>query len=159
MSFAGSHDSGAYEVKHVPAYLKAWARCQCLSIFEQLESGIRFLDLRMRPVENPEKYCNTKWWVAHRFLCVPFQTVLDHIQTFLRLPEAKEEILVIVMVGDWPIGLDAEKLNELHRMVKETLGIDILLNVDDLQQPLATLILCGKRVCILTEDSSLPGKI
>ena len=46
--YPGTHDSGTYKLGGSP--IDRFAKCQNLSIREQLEAGIRFIDIRV-------KYC------------------------------------------------------------------------------------------------------
>lgn len=51
MTIPGTHDTAAFQVDQ--SYLEAFAKCQTLSLRDQLHAGIRFLDIRCR------HYCNS----------------------------------------------------------------------------------------------------
>ena len=69
----GSHDSGAYKEL---IYHQNWARTQDLSIYDQLCTGIRYLDLRLALVSG-------EYYVAHTYLYIPFAVALDDINRFI----------------------------------------------------------------------------
>ena len=49
ISIPGTHDSGA---RFDPPFLSGTAKCQNLTLAEQLEAGIRYLDIRCRHIDN-----------------------------------------------------------------------------------------------------------
>uniref|UniRef100_A0A0C9R5J2 Plcxd1_1 protein n=1 Tax=Fopius arisanus TaxID=64838 RepID=A0A0C9R5J2_9HYME len=103
----GTHDSGSYQrpgkdgiVKNLTAN---WAICQDTSIFEQLESGVRFLDIRpaCTKILGP---CST-YYVNHGPVkMVPMSQVIHDIDLFLNI--TKE--IVIFSVKQFPSGFDNE---------------------------------------------------
>lgn len=105
----GSHDSGAYIIDWsvvpvinnktferlytwsdrlacVKSISEDWTKTHNLSIYSQLLSGIRYLDLRIC-------YINNTFYLAHTFICEPLQKVLADISKFLL--EHRDEILIL----------------------------------------------------------------
>ncbi|XP_063976403.1 PI-PLC X domain-containing protein 2-like [Diachasmimorpha longicaudata] len=104
----GTHDSGSYQRPGKDGIIKNltanWAICQDASIFEQLESGVRFLDIRpaCRKVRGS---CKT-YYVNHGPVqMVPMSQVIHDVDLFLNI--TKE--IVILSVKQFPSGFDNEK--------------------------------------------------
>jgi len=59
-----------------------WAKAQSVTIKQQLETGIRFFDLRpcVKHYNSPN---NIDWWISHSIFSVPLDEVLRDIQDFL----------------------------------------------------------------------------
>ncbi|QDY76178.1 phosphatidylinositol-specific phospholipase C [Streptomyces qinzhouensis] len=83
LTIPGTHNSGA-------RHGVAWARCQDTTITQQLESGIRFLDIRCRPTEG-------SFAIHHGevFQQMMFGDVLNQCQAFLQA-NPKETVLMRV---------------------------------------------------------------
>lgn len=95
--FPGSHDSGAYKLaKNQPDYafsddwprlvsylpgnelvVRRWTLTQSLSIAEQLNAGVRSLDLRIS-VDREGTY-----WISHTFACVKLRKVIRQLRDFM----------------------------------------------------------------------------
>ena len=93
LSIPGTHNSGAYKVNFsintnnkyyniaagtyiLQPWLKNWTICQDLSIKEQLNIGVRFLDIRVSK-------CNNGYYLSHAYICSNFIEELDNIYNFL----------------------------------------------------------------------------
>lgn len=104
----GSHDSCAYKIDiEIPTLsptfekirkyakfsypLELWTKTQKLSIYEQLMSGIRYLDLRISKL-------NGNFYGSHTFACVQFANVLDQIADFTK--DHLSEILILDLSYD-----------------------------------------------------------
>jgi Phosphatidylinositol-specific phospholipase C, X domain len=88
----GSHDAGTYEM-----YLSVAdnaSKCQDVCIFDQLEAGSRYLDLRAEYWSNSDAY-----WMHHGtdVTNVKLETVLADIRKFLE-KENSEEIVVATLL-------------------------------------------------------------
>ena len=111
----GSHDSAAYSLEHkfgknqnvtskvnVLKYLlfgfvvtqvaHRWAKTQDRSILQQLEDGVRYLDLRVIYRDSKKDF-----YTVHGLYCPILDAILSQIETFLS--ENPKEIIVI-QVGD-----------------------------------------------------------
>jgi len=60
---------------------KKWDRCQNLSIYGQLKSGVRFLDLRLATL--PVNKTTSETFCVHGFVCDSLSNILDEIKNFL----------------------------------------------------------------------------
>ena len=88
LTIPGTHDSGAL---HSIAEISG--KCQSLPISEQLKIGVRFLDIRLRLVDNGLK-------VVHSFTdqMTNFKSVLSDITTFIR--NHQSEFLIVSIKED-----------------------------------------------------------
>ncbi|EPY27322.1 variant-surface-glycoprotein phospholipase C [Strigomonas culicis] len=68
-----------------------WAKCQSLTIREQLNNGVRYLDIRVIP--KSEK--NTTPYISHSQVSVPLRDVVNEIVSFLACSENTWECLVV----------------------------------------------------------------
>eukprot|EP01057_Protomagalhaensia_wolfi_P000667 Protomagalhaensia_wolfi_Nauph_80__666@NODE_137_length_3488_cov_155_320673_g66_i1_p1_GENE_NODE_137_length_3488_cov_155_320673_g66_i1NODE_137_length_3488_cov_155_320673_g66_i1_p1_ORF_typecomplete_len331_score33_40PIPLCX/PF00388_19/6_7e12Varsurf_PPLC/PF03490_13/0_0062_NODE_137_length_3488_cov_155_320673_g66_i13641356 len=75
--FPGSHNSGSALYRGVGPQ---WGACQKASVLQQLEMGVRFLDLRVADDVDSAK----RLWICHTFRSCLLSNVLDDIQTFLK---------------------------------------------------------------------------
>ena len=92
LKIPGTHNSGSYNIdtknplqsefnNFIPAnYLfpcifKGWTKCQSVNIFEQLESGVRYLDIRI-------SLYNEEIYVSHSFCGLPLTNILDDVVRF-----------------------------------------------------------------------------
>lgn len=83
LSIPGTHDSGA-----LYSLLDVFGKCQTMPVSQQLKAGVRFLDLRLRLVED-------ELWIYHNFVeqKTDFQTMLEELVRFLR--EHPSEFLIV----------------------------------------------------------------
>lgn len=133
----GTHDSGAYAFSSrclspkardkylswlatvAKPFLKPWTCAQVLTVQQQLEAGIRFLDIRVSAcLASPGCFGQQKvypklganeqegftgescsFWVSHTFACVPLDDVLAQIRSFL--DSTSHEVVVLRMESDW----------------------------------------------------------
>ena len=87
MTIPGTHDS--YAIHCAPGGIGCeWARCQNWDVPKQLEMGVRFFDVRLRPF-------NDLFTIHHGAVYMKrvFGTVLDHFKSFLQR-NPSETILV-----------------------------------------------------------------
>lgn len=87
MYIPGSHNSGAYRGLF---HYKNWARTQELSVYDQLCIGVRHLDLRLALVDGV-------YYIAHRYLYMPFSVVIGDIARFTR---ETDEIVILSVKED-----------------------------------------------------------
>ncbi len=75
-----------------------WAKAQNVTIKKQLETGIRFFDLRpcVKNYSNPNKI---DWWISHSLFSVPLDEVLRHIRDFLN--QNSYEIVILDLRYIW----------------------------------------------------------
>jgi hypothetical protein len=67
----------------------AWSRTQDRTVRQQLEEGVRFLDLRIAPSVAEQQTL----YVVHGLVCAPLATVLEHIAAFARA-HPREVVLI-----------------------------------------------------------------
>jgi len=95
----GTHNSGTYTTKNSLSVIKKFVVCQELTIYQQLECGVRVFDLRIAGyLPNPEISKEINFWVAHTFLCVPLSEVLSDIAKFIN--EHPTEVIVVKVLAD-----------------------------------------------------------
>ena len=110
----------------------AWSRCQSCTVLEQLEAGIRFLDLRVAPSNTDESTLH----VVHGLVCAPLQDVLNDVATFAR--KQPREIVLIKRTLMWELRQTHPKLlpklqKQMDDAFESTLG-DFLLPVNNVAQ-------------------------
>mmetsp|Transcript_33267 Transcript_33267/g.43859 ORF Transcript_33267/g.43859 Transcript_33267/m.43859 type:complete len:458 (+) Transcript_33267:240-1613(+) len=113
----GTHNSGAYKIdftkhlnsnskwkwanfagRYIPfigGIIREWVITQDSTIFEQLEQGIRVLDLRVSINQSDSE----QFVISHSFACIPLEEVLQQILAFME--KHQEEVVVITMKPDW----------------------------------------------------------
>lgn len=100
ISIPGSHDSGTFAINSNSAVgldaehttpkslIAAWAKAQGQNFYEQLTSGIRYLDLRVQNVE-------MKFSITHTLISTELDTLFTQIRQFYDEPENAKEILIL----------------------------------------------------------------
>lgn len=95
---AGTHDSGAYKVQAgwLDFFAKSGIQAQDKTIRQQLDLGIRFLDLRITidPSDNV-------LWVSHTAKCERLGVILDDLVAFMDDPACAREVVVVQGGTDW----------------------------------------------------------
>lgn len=111
MNIPGTHDSGTkYTAGGVTGIV---ASCQDLSISEQLESGIRYLDIRLDndfDISHGGIVCYTSFWTFSKYK-LTFVKVLDYITDFLKNHETETVIIQIK-----PDGITKDKNDFLQKL-------------------------------------------
>lgn len=131
ISLPGTHDSSTYNINgsqyinlpkqysqliklanilHIPInnIIKGWVKTQNLNIYEQLNLGVRYLDLRI-------SYYNNNWHVHHNYIIGDkLSVMLDQIYVFLN--ENKGEIILIEL--SHVFNSTQKELNILNNMIK-----------------------------------------
>ena len=113
LRLVGTHNSGAYTLRSgeqvgrkFPQFvvtlfgriLRSWALCQSMRVYEQLVSGVRFLDLRVSRVRG-------EFHVSHTLVGPKLSDVVEQITRFLS--ESPTEVVIIDIGYDWEYkGLD-----------------------------------------------------
>lgn len=103
ISIPGTHDSATYvigmpwwqlaQVVSVPVYaLARYTQCQSLSISEQLEAGVRFLDIRIKPGEGFPLYHGPV------SLSMKLTDALDQVDNFLA--KHKDETVIVCIKSE-----------------------------------------------------------
>jgi len=151
ISIPGTHHSA---LKHVGFFGSWWARCQMISITDQLKSGIRFFDLRICDDNNSDPgviyishYCPSK---------TPLRTVLVEIKKFL--DDHNTELIILSIVKDKKRNLSELGRRKIKNQLIEIFQ-DTLIDKDNINNSIQNLLEKGKRVAItgnaLPLDSSL----
>ncbi|KAL7722732.1 Phosphatidylinositol-specific phospholipase C X domain-containing protein [Entamoeba marina] len=96
------------------SFIKNWSKTQTLSIFQQLEEGVRYLDIRI------QKYDDCIYTV-HGLYCVPLLTLLKDILKFTR--ENPTEVLIIDInhCYDMTINDHNETIESITNLLKDVL--------------------------------------
>lgn len=166
ITLPGTHDSGAYKIMglnpliqkngilgslmffmHAIGLLdrlvkrwpfKNWAITQKQHVKGQLESGIRFLDIRIG------KSMDGKLAAAHTLLCSPLNDVFRDIKQFTN--EHQEEIVVARIKIDRPYKdlITNQDMQKLNSMMQKTFG-DTILKQDE-NTTIHNMIKAGKKV-------------
>jgi len=112
----GTHNSCAYEVnfrnlerayssfwlmnlmgRHFPCvgfFIRNWAICQSLNIYEQLLQGVRFLDFRVSYSPQEDVF-----YTSHTYSCILLSDTLTQLSKFL--DNYASEVVVVSMKPDW----------------------------------------------------------
>lgn len=109
----GTHDSASYTLNILPTLpdnvtlqrlcrwvpfvypvVKKWTRTQDMTIFQQLQAGIRYLDIRV-------SYLDGMYWCSHTIATVPLQSVLQDIYAFVSGAKQKGEVILCNMSLDF----------------------------------------------------------
>ena len=87
-------------MKHFLWTVKDYTLCQGLSVYEQLKSGVRFLDLRISlyKVDKNDGKSFGQYYCSHTFLTVPFEEVVYDLYRFLS--ENPTETVLSIIRGD-----------------------------------------------------------
>jgi hypothetical protein len=117
IKFPGTHDSGAYNVDlscfvkikgvkyiklltkiinkipFISNFIKKWTITQDKNIYDQLNAGIRSLDIRISSNNNI-------FYISHTFVCIKFIDALEQIKNFIT--ENPSEIIIINIKPDYP---------------------------------------------------------
>lgn len=94
-----THNSGAVFSKNIKHCIPwGWAKCQHLTIMDQLNNGIRCLDLRLKLVRDGSN--NSHYQIVHFFeSSYSFMDIMNDIGTFLK--ENPKETVFVMMKPDW----------------------------------------------------------
>lgn len=115
LALPSTHDSGAYQlntchpissqetpnlfwskllalVPCVTSFVKKWTLTQSLSIYEQLQMGIRAFDFRLA-------WDGSDFWIVHTFSLVRLESALEQIKKFLL--EQPSEVIVVRSKAGW----------------------------------------------------------
>ena len=118
INIPGTHDSGT---KYTAGYVTGIAAsCQDLSITEQLESGIRYLDIRLDcdlDVNHGGVVCYTSFWTSSKYK-LTLKKVLDYITDFLKNHSTETVIVQIKPEGTMKEGKDF--LQELNKLLSDS---------------------------------------
>lgn len=80
-------------------------KCQNRTIYQQLQEGVRVIDLRISGLFDYRYSNEMEYWCSHSFLTVPLRIVLSDIRKFIR--ENPTEVVIVEIKGDWsPINAD-----------------------------------------------------
>lgn len=164
ITLPGSHDSGSYYLTDRPMpgdqsklienlfnlipnfinapkqFIKNWAIAQQLSIYDQLLSGVRYLDLRAGWDE-----VQSKWVTFHFLIGNPISDILSDIVKFLN--EHSSEILIIE-ISHYRGNPTIEHIYMLKDIVYEYLGNFMLEVGISLDFNLGFMVQSGKRVIV-----------
>lgn len=118
MNIPGTHDSGTkYTAGGVTGIV---ASCQDLSISEQLESGIRYLDIRLDSdldVNHAGIVCYTSLWTSSKHK-LTFEKVLDYITDFLE--NHNTETIIVQTKPEGTMKKDKNFLDELNNLLSDS---------------------------------------
>lgn len=98
-------------------FLSKWTKCQSYTILQQLNMGVRYLDIRV------SKF-NDVLYTSHSFACVPLNEVLDTIYKFLS--DNPTQFVIAKFEGDWENRKNLSQ-DEISQFVSTHNGISSLL--------------------------------
>jgi len=140
LAIPGTHHSALWDVQ---CLIKLWAVCQCTSIKEQLEAGIRFLDLRICD-DNPNDVGGI--WISHTALsATTFEFVLEEVKKFVVSHE--KEIVIISVTKDKKRTVSLAGKKKALKIFEETFG-DMLMKEDETDCTLNELWKRGKKIAV-----------
>lgn len=170
MTVMGTHDSGAYRLIHridpgnfkhtafLPDTLMShslfckFALAQSIDIYQQMEAGARYLDVRTAydPVSEIFR-------TQHMLYGIPIVNILNQVGRFL--DKYSSEIVIIALSHvHGPKGKNSyphEKFEELIEYAK-TIFSGMLIGKDGFETPLQTLMTKNRRVIVLVDGPSFP---
>jgi len=123
-----THNSGAVFFKSVKHCIPwGWAKCQHLTIMEQLNNGIRCLDLRLKLVRDSSD--NSHYQIVHFFeSSYSFMDIMNDIGTFLK--ENPKETVFVMIKPDWNTRGDW-RFNDLDILWKKIKDLDFVLKKNE----------------------------
>ncbi|KAM8977455.1 PI-PLC X domain-containing protein 1 [Pelodytes ibericus] len=136
LSIPGSHDTMSYCLdktspvdpqlpkilllleKYVPcivrAFISKWCTTQCLCITEQLDAGIRYLDLRI--ARRPDDPSQTLYFVHGLYTSVTVEVILKEIYSWLQTHSNEVLILACRDLDELPSEFHASLISGIHRI-------------------------------------------
>lgn len=170
----GTHDSGANRVdfSKTPAFLnwqqrisykllsfpvintiargfiENWTVTQNASIGEQLENGVRLLDLRLGKADTGDLH------LAHTFLLDSFENSLKEIEKFI--DNYPGEVVVINLDKDFPYELSNDDKVKAANLIKEILGNGRILGITEPLGSLNELTTKGKKIVLYGGNGIVP---
>jgi len=140
LAIPGTHNSAVWDVQ---CLIKLWAVCQCTSIKEQLEAGIRFLDLKICN-DNPNDVGGI-WISSAAVSATTLEFALQEIKKFLVSHE--KEIVIISVSRDKRRKSSLEGKNNAVKFFEDTFG-DMFIKEDEADCTLNELWKKGKKIAV-----------
>ncbi len=160
----GSHDSAADKLEDkigvnqgipqklelfrpiIRTIIKKWARTQNTTVQQQLEDGIRYLDLRVQWRESKKAF-----YLLHSLYGPPLQKILDEISLFLH--EHPKEVLII-QISDLN-HMPGNSHDVLAKLLHKTFGKKIIPQTEGSLPTLSSLQQNGYQVILIYKDSEI----
>lgn len=146
ITIPGTHDSGAYafasgfhsypgwwqlgsigtQLPGVRSIIADWTFCQSRTIYQQLMSGVRCLDLRITLSEN-------EFYLAHSFCTIKLDEALNDVARFLE--ENEEEVVLLNCRASWitRLRMNADAIDALFRKIEQQFGPLLCKRTEDQQ--------------------------
>jgi len=133
-----THNSGAVFSKKIKNCIPwRWSKCQYLTITDQLNNGIRCLDLRLKLVRDSSN--NSHYQIVHYFESTySFMDIMNEVNAFLK--ENPKETVFIMMKPDWNTRKNWE-FNDLDIMWKKIRDLDFVFKKNDSYEGVEKLLL------------------
>lgn len=133
-----THNSGAVFSKKIKNCIPwIWSKCQYLTITDQLNNGIRCLDLRLKLVRDSSN--NSHYQIVHYFESTySFMDIMNEVNAFLK--ENPKETVFIMMKPDWNTRKNWE-FNDLDIMWKKIRDLDFVFKKNDSYEGVEKLLL------------------
>mmetsp|Transcript_3688 Transcript_3688/g.10149 ORF Transcript_3688/g.10149 Transcript_3688/m.10149 type:complete len:516 (-) Transcript_3688:89-1636(-) len=112
----GSHNSGSYSIAPHRAF-SAIARCQNLQVLDQLEAGIRLLDLRVGGKKGSRARSDISIWHGS-MEGQPFLPILQQIDQFVT--DHPREIICINLVPEYGVSFTGDQKYHLLKRIHDT---------------------------------------
>ena len=142
-SIPGSHDTMTYLFKE---QFPAWVKCQSISLLDQLNLGIRFLDIRLRRFKNGFTLHHGKIWLG-----ISLTSVLEIVSSFLK-QHPSEAVLMNVQEEHVPHESTEEFIPILERYFSSWSAKDIIYRTSTAEIRLGEI-----RGKIVVMDNAPPG--
>ena len=133
-----THNSGAVFSKKIKNCIPwRWSKCQYLTITDQLNNGIRCLDLRLKLVRDSSN--NSHYQIVHYFESTySFMDIMNEVNAFLK--ENPKETVFIMMKPDWNTRKNWE-FNDLDIMWKKLRDLEFVIKKNDSYEGVEQLLL------------------
>lgn len=146
LNIPGTHDSVSIFDHALPPWdFAPWVETQKLTITQQLEFGVRFLDLRMKLDERD------RLWMVHKWapLGLRFDAVVDELDTFLSGNPTETVIVTIKNDGEKPENILSFGLAIQNIILQKPNLWYLHVDVKGLPPTPPTLALCRSRIVLI----------
>eukprot|EP01122_Echinamoeba_exundans_P016436 TRINITY_DN8326_c0_g1_i1.p1 TRINITY_DN8326_c0_g1~~TRINITY_DN8326_c0_g1_i1.p1 ORF type:complete len:364 (+),score=51.78 TRINITY_DN8326_c0_g1_i1:122-1213(+) len=141
VALPGSHDSATYGIKSnnpncvispdfpvgwlasvkvlYPVFVKV-SQAQRIDIFQQLEAGIRYFDLRLAPkmVTKPDGRTKEQLWIVHGLFSVPLRDVIKQVSIFMH----GHDFEIVILDFQHFYRMNASHHDQVAKMLQKYLG-------------------------------------
>ncbi len=142
-------DHVSYHATSAPSIQAPWSKSQDETVLQQLQGGVRFLDLRVQALGK------NNFAIVHSMVSVPVKDVLDDIVTFCNDPASSQEIVLLSITKKYK--MDGHE-DELADLIKTKLGSLLIDRMDPSTVTLNSLWTKPGRVIVFYPDAETVEK-